>query len=257
MTVAELLALLAVFYVLEAVVVVGDDELVLAAPWGGELRPVERGVRIPAPMPWSRLVRLSWSDGAAPATAAPEPLGPALAVLSTVLWLLVFVAVPASVGGDAAWLPSIGAVLALVVAVHVTTIGVSLWWLRHTGLAWGPALRTVGPMVLVPTESMHALARIESVLHRGVEPYATARALMSPAAFVAFAHREGRRLETAAGPAGRSERLARLAADARRARAADPIARDPSATHVCPVCGAGYRASARCADCDVPLEPVA
>jgi hypothetical protein len=256
MTVAELLGLLAIFYLLEAIVVVGDDELVLAAPWGGELRSVERGVRIPAPLPWSRLVRLSWIDATPPVAgpAASEPLGPELAALSTVLSLLVFVALPASVGGDAAWLPSIGAVLALVVAAHVATLGVSLWWLRRTGLAWGPALRTVGPMVLVPTESMHALARIESALHRGVEPYAAARALMSPAAFVAFAHHEGRRLETHAAHADRSERLARLAADARRAVA--PLQRDPSATHVCPVCGAGYRASARCADCDVPLEPV-
>ena len=255
MTVAELLALLAVFYVIEAIVVVGDDELVLAAPWGGELRPVERGVRVPAPMPWSRLVRLSWKAGAPARPGASESIRPELAGLSTGLCLLVFVVLPASVGGEAPWLPSIGAVLALVVAAHLATIGVSLWWLRRAGLAWGPALRAVAPMVLVPTESMHALARIESVLHRGVEPYAAARTLMSPAAFVAFAHREGRRLEQA-DPAGRSERLARLAADARRARAAAPVASDPTATHVCPVCGTGYHTSARCADCDVPLEPV-
>jgi len=256
MTVAELLALLAVFYVIEAIVVVGDDELVLAAPWGGELLPVERGLRVPAPMPWSRLVRLSWKDGVTAQPGASESIRPELAGLSTVLCLLVFVVLPASVGGEAAWLPSIGAVLALVVAAHVATIGVSLWWLRRAGLAWGPALRAVAPMVLVPTESMHALARIESVLHRGVEPYAAARALMSPAAFVAFAHREGRRLESEVAHAGRSERLAQLAADAWRARAAAPAFRDPSATHVCPVCGAGYHTSARCADCDVPLEPV-
>jgi hypothetical protein len=102
MTVTELLALLAVFYLLEAIVVVGDDELVLAAPWGGELRPVERGVRVPAPMPWSRLVRLPWSDAGAPVSRGPvasEPLGPELATLSTVLWVLVFVVLPASVGG--------------------------------------------------------------------------------------------------------------------------------------------------------------
>jgi hypothetical protein len=256
MNFAELLGLLAILYFIEAIVVVGDDALVLAAPWGGELRPVERGVRIPAPLPWSRLVRLPWGVARASGPSASESYGPELAVLSTALFLLVFVALPATVAGEVSWLPSVAAVLGLVAVTHVATLGVSVWWLRRSHIAWGATLRIVSPMVLVPTESMHALARIESALHRGADPYETARALMSPAAFVAFAHHEDRRLEQSAAAEPR-EQLARLAADARRARGAAPVARDPSATHVCPVCGAGYRAGSRCADCDVPLEPVA
>ncbi len=174
---------------------------------------------------------------------------------------------PASVAGE--WAPGPGAVLLLVLVLHVAILALSWRMLRGCGLRAGAVASVLAPMLLFPPAAIHASCHLSRDLFLDLDPLAAAGAILDREAFRALASRLVHRLEVVRGLGDE----AAAAADAQLCswrgvlKAAGtsleqvleaPASLDPAAALYCPLCASEYRAGfSTCSDCRVALRGLA
>jgi hypothetical protein len=156
----------------------------------------------------------------------------------------------------------VGAVL-LVLLAAIVALGYGM--MRGLGRPRGAAVRSLAGFVLFPPGCAHLSALLGRPLLAGFAPLAVAAALLPEEAFRELAREGLRRLasEREARPFAAVELdAAQRVVRARGLRVEEvlrpPAAADPAAASYCPLCSEQYRHGFdSCAECRVPLEPLA
>ena len=171
---------------------------------------------------------------------------PALTTLSGLSALAMVVVLPVSWVAEWEWRPSPLVAGALVGALYLATVLLSMAMLRDCGLGRRAILSAVLPLLLFPPAVAHAPSIVARELYLGFE-----RLL-----------RLGRGAPQEAAQDGAwdldrlVEKVVRASAGRVLARRPRPVPSDASAGAFCPSCLAEYRAGfSRCSDCDAALEP--
>ncbi len=174
---------------------------------------------------------------------------------------------PASVAVE--WAPGPGAVLLLVLLLHVAILTLSWRMLGGCGLGSGAVASALAPMLLFPPAAIHASCHLSRDLFLDLDPLAAAGAILDGEAFRALAGRLIHRLEVVRGLGDEAAAAAEAALDSWRGvlKAAGtsleqvlvaPASLDPAAVLYCPLCASEYRAGfSTCSDCGVALRGLA
>ena len=174
---------------------------------------------------------------------------------------------PASVAVE--WARGPGAVLVLVLALHVAILTLSWRMLRGCGLRSGAIASALAPMLLFPPAAIHASCHLSRDLFVDLDPLAAAGAILDGEGFRALAGRLVHRLEVVRGlgEAAAAAAEAQLASWRGVLKAAGtsleqvleaPASLDPAAALYCPLCASEYRAGfSTCSDCGVALRGLA
>jgi len=186
---------------------------------------------------------------------------PALKTLSGLSALAMVVVLPVSWVAEWEWRPSPLVAGALVGALYLATVLLSMAMLRDCGLGRRAILSAVLPLLLFPPAVAHAPSIVARELYLGFEPLAVGTRLLTHVGFERLL-RLGRGAPQEAAQDGAwdldrlVEKVVRASAGRVLARRPRPVPSDASAGAFCPSCLAEYRAGfSRCSDCDAALEP--
>jgi len=200
------------------------------------------------------------------ALAAEAPWAAAVQALATVLFLLLFGALPAVAWGGPALQERLDALLPALAAAHLLTLAACVGLLRRAGLPWREVAGQLAPLAVFPPYAAHPLVHLRRDALAGRDPAVVAAALLPEPALRAVARRELVRLASSraasSGPlaeawAGREEawRAALAAAGVPVSEALAPPAPAAGAAAFCPSCAVQYRSGFdTCADCGLVLE---
>jgi hypothetical protein len=192
-----------------------------------------------------------------------------LQILGTMLGLVLFAVLPASVYAPERLPLAPVQILGAAALVYAAIVGVAWSSLRRAGLDRSAALAALSPILLFPPAAVHATGVVHRDLYTAFDPLAVAAALLPEAE---FRERARRRLGAAAleseheaePPELRKAReqawdaLLAAAGTSARELLGPRASADASAAAYCPLCAAEYRTGfGQCADCRVPLRPLA
>jgi hypothetical protein len=185
------------------------------------------------------------------------------------LWIVTFGLLPLGVSWKWERGPGLATVLLLGAALHAGILVLSWVTLRRLGYARGRAATVLLPLLFFPPSAAHASFLVFRDLYVRFDPLAVAGLLLRPADFQARARVEVHRLRREAERGGEVAEWAALREKAWSRVFVDlgtnlsgvlrpPTRRGDDAARYCPLCGGEYRAGfAVCAECRVPLEPMA
>jgi len=199
------------------------------------------------------------------ALAAEDPWAAAVQALATVLFLLLFGALPAVAWGGPALRERLDALLLALGAAHLLTLAACAGLLLRARLPWRQVAGQLAPLAAFPPYAAHPLVHLRRDALAGRDPAVVAAALLPEPALRALARRELVRLAASraasAGPlaeawAGREEawRAALAGAGVPVGEALAPPVPAAGAAAFCPSCAVQYRSGFdTCADCGLAL----
>jgi hypothetical protein len=188
-----------------------------------------------------------------------------LATLTGLLFVTLFGVLPARLWWPLASVIPLESLLATLVLLHVTVVGMSAALLLRGGVPVGRSLSTLFSLLLIPTTSCRAALHVAAPLYRRFEPATLLVGLLERDALLAQARRElahirfSQERTTSLGlepywtlRRGAWERLLAAAGVSLQDVLVEP-APATGGSRFCPMCGTGYDRGERCSDCDVPL----
>jgi hypothetical protein len=185
------------------------------------------------------------------------------------LWIVTFMLLPVGVSWKWERGPGLATVLLLGAAFHAGILALSWVALRRLGYERGKTATVLLPLLFFPPSAAHASFVVFRDLYVRFDPLAVAGLLLRPADFQARARLEVHRLRREAGRGGEAAQWTALREKAwwraflELGTSLSEVLRPPArrgddAASWCPLCGGEYRAGfAVCAECRVPLEPMA
>ena len=277
MTAGQLLALLAALYLIDAIRLVGADDLWLVS-WGARFRVAAPGIVLDGILPTAEFLRGGRRLGTGNSGVDPSrdfealrarwlshrPLVPLGRVAGLLLFICTFVGLPLSVAPRFPAGPSVAGVIVAIGVLHVTMVGLATVMLWRGGCDRRAILHAVTPLALVPIASMRALSAVSTRLYADADSLALAALVLDDATFLGIVRRElGNAGSVSSCPEGSRTASASWESGLRRlvkkrglpAPDAPPKQMDPTSARYCPICWREYLERATtCSDCGIDLK---
>ncbi len=276
MTTEGLVALLVVIYLLDALTIVRDEDVVFVSCWGRRFHVARPGLFFQALLPTAEVLRASPSsrDRSVDDPSHDVPTMqetwrrqrrfiPIARTTGTVQFVLVFLALPLVVLPHPSLYVDTPRILAAIGAVHIANVVLAVLMLRCGRRSAHGIASAVARIALVPLDSMRAVAVASHTLYSGRDPVALGALALDDTTFAGLARRELHRTQVRAGserggggPTRRERGILRLT----RLRGlpppdAPPARLDPAFARYCPVCWVQYDERAvSCSDCGIALR---